>query len=259
MRRAPKRGEGPLRDENGLGTTEDATLKYYDRLAPEYEEQRFRSLKDIVTRRLEEALLDEMLSQTSGKLGADIGAGTGRISKLLLRHCENIVLVEPALGMLRILETDALLTTKPRIRSETKHLPFPDRTLDIVTAVRVLWHVEAPLEAIAEIARVLKPGGYAVFDFASARSLTNLAARVRGVEVQTHFLSRRQLMTMLETAGLEAVQIAAHKSLFLQVFPDKIGGTSRFMDALLMIEGLARRAKVPGTTFTIVAARRVHP
>lgn len=38
-------------------------------------------------------------------------------------------------------------------------LPFPDGSFDIVTAKHVLEHTERPLAALAEIRRVLRPGG----------------------------------------------------------------------------------------------------
>jgi ubiquinone/menaquinone biosynthesis C-methylase UbiE len=40
-------------------------------------------------------------------------------------------------------------------------LPFPDRSFDIVTCKHTLEHVEHPLEGLAEIRRVLRPGGVA--------------------------------------------------------------------------------------------------
>lgn len=43
-------------------------------------------------------------------------------------------------------------------------LPYPDASVDAVLCVAVLEHLEFPDQAVAEIARVLKPGGQAYFD-----------------------------------------------------------------------------------------------
>ncbi len=43
-------------------------------------------------------------------------------------------------------------------------LPFPAHTFDVVTCVDVLEHVSSPVATVAEISRVLKPGGYFCFD-----------------------------------------------------------------------------------------------
>ena len=39
------------------------------------------------------------------------------------------------------------------------HLPFPDKSFDAVFAYAVLWHLREPLRALAEIRRILRPGG----------------------------------------------------------------------------------------------------
>lgn len=45
------------------------------------------------------------------------------------------------------------------LKAEACSLPFPDNSFDAVTCQTVLIHIENPLEALAEMKRVLKPGG----------------------------------------------------------------------------------------------------
>jgi ubiquinone/menaquinone biosynthesis C-methylase UbiE len=45
---------------------------------------------------------------------------------------------------------------------EAEHLPFDDATFEVVSALGLLPWVDAPAAALAEIARVLRPGGHAV-------------------------------------------------------------------------------------------------
>jgi SAM-dependent methyltransferase len=49
--------------------------------------------------------------------------------------------------------------TATAIRSDALRLPFPDRSFDKVIISEVLEHIPADERAIAEVARVLKPGG----------------------------------------------------------------------------------------------------
>lgn len=44
----------------------------------------------------------------------------------------------------------------------SEHLPFPDRTFDVVLSNEVIEHVEDDRAAVAEMARVLRPGGRAI-------------------------------------------------------------------------------------------------
>lgn len=89
----------------------------------------------------------------------DCGAGTGKFIEemsgicrafALDDHAESLAIARKKLGMERVLE--GVCTA----------LPFPDDSIDAITALDVLEHVEHDDIAIQEFARVLKPGGVLV-------------------------------------------------------------------------------------------------
>jgi SAM-dependent methyltransferase len=41
-------------------------------------------------------------------------------------------------------------------------LPFPDATFGLITCIEVIEHLERPFEGLAEVRRVLAPGGFAI-------------------------------------------------------------------------------------------------
>jgi SAM-dependent methyltransferase len=49
---------------------------------------------------------------------------------------------------------------KPFLQSSATALPFPDDSFDVVWTVNVLEHIPQPEVALAELRRVVKPGGY---------------------------------------------------------------------------------------------------
>src|SRR5690606_33161173 len=49
---------------------------------------------------------------------------------------------------------------KPFVRANATALPFDDRTFDLVWSHYVLEHVAQPEQMLAEIARVIRPGGH---------------------------------------------------------------------------------------------------
>jgi SAM-dependent methyltransferase len=81
----------------------------------------------------------------------DIGAGTAPY-RGLLRHCRYIAHDLPDTD----LEAPGGLEV---LRSDITRIPWPDASLDAILCTGVFEHIERPLEAIDEFARILRPGG----------------------------------------------------------------------------------------------------
>ncbi len=105
-----------------------------------------------------------LLSAARGRV-LEIGAGTG----LNLRHypdgIEELVLLEPYEPM-----TDRLERRRSRsgraariVAAPAEELPFEDETFDTVVSTMVLCTVTDPERAVAELRRVLRPGGRLLF------------------------------------------------------------------------------------------------
>jgi SAM-dependent methyltransferase len=60
-------------------------------------------------------------------------------------------------------------------------IPFPDRHFDLVVAVMVLEHVADPRSFMAEVGRVLKPGGYFIGHTISGMHYVTLIRRLIGL------------------------------------------------------------------------------
>jgi SAM-dependent methyltransferase len=86
----------------------------------------------------------------------DLGAGTGKLTRLLVGAYGRVVAVEPAEGMRRLLETICpQAEARPGIGQE---IPFPDASVDAVFAAQA-FHWFDDERALDEIARVLRPRG----------------------------------------------------------------------------------------------------
>ncbi|MEO8481854.1 MAG: metalloregulator ArsR/SmtB family transcription factor [Acidobacteriota bacterium] len=90
----------------------------------------------------------------------DLGCGTGLVSSMLAPHVARVVGVDGSDEMLT--SARARAQHLPNIdlrRGSLEALPLPDAVLDAAVMMLVLHHVPAPALALAEAARVLKPGG----------------------------------------------------------------------------------------------------
>jgi SAM-dependent methyltransferase len=91
-----------------------------------------------------------------GKVVVELGAGTGKFTSLLARTGAEVVAVEPVAAMLAQLaaEQPAVRT----LRASAQNLPLDAATVDAVVCAQS-FHWFATAAALAEIRRVLKPGG----------------------------------------------------------------------------------------------------
>ena len=86
----------------------------------------------------------------------DLGAGTGKFTRLLADLGLSVVAAEPVAGMLARLQAD--LPQVETVQAGAHALPFAVASFDAVFCAQA-FHWFAISEAVAEMRRVLKPGG----------------------------------------------------------------------------------------------------
>jgi SAM-dependent methyltransferase len=113
----------------------------------------------------------ERLGLRAGERLLDLGTGGGRHAFEAMRRGAAVTAldadgaeVKDAAGMMAamVAEDPATVTTGGRgagCRGDALALPFPDAVFDRVIAAEVLEHIPDDERAIAELARVLRPGG----------------------------------------------------------------------------------------------------
>jgi SAM-dependent methyltransferase len=106
----------------------------------------------------------ELLADARGAV-LEIGAGTGLNLPHYPTGLEQLVLAEPGARMGGRINLDrAPDGVAPRLeRAPAEHLPFRDSSFDTVVSTLVLCTVGNPRRAVAEAARVLRPGGRLLF------------------------------------------------------------------------------------------------
>jgi SAM-dependent methyltransferase len=87
----------------------------------------------------------------------DIGCGDGQISRMMAAAGAHVVGIDPTLNQISVAHQRG--GGPVYLRTTADQLPFADASFDAAVACLVFEHIDAVDAAIAEVARVLAPGG----------------------------------------------------------------------------------------------------
>jgi SAM-dependent methyltransferase len=198
----------------------------------------------------------------------DAGCGTGN-NLLHLSRFGRTVGVDLSDDALRFCRTRGVAAAKASLLS----LPFPDASFDCVTSFDVLYHrwITDDRAAVAELARVLRPGGVLLVRVPALRALWG--AHDEAV-LSRHRYTRGEVKTLLAGAGLEVLRASYGNSLLFPLVAarrtlDRITGRhgsdvsflpaplERLFRGLLEVEArLVRRVSFPVGASVFALARR---
>jgi sterol 24-C-methyltransferase len=129
-----------------------------------------------------ERMLGERLALPAGARVLDAGCGVGDVARTVARerdlHVTGIDILEFNLTTARARSQALGLTGRTAfLRADYHHLPFASARFDGVYTMETLVHAAAPEQVLAELARVLRPGGRLVMFEYSRTPAERLSAR----------------------------------------------------------------------------------
>lgn len=132
-----------------------SSLAYFDRVAGEWDRMRSGFFSENIRK-----VAVRVGDFAGGEVAADLGAGTGYMTEALVAAGVRVIAVDQSAEMLSILGEKGFAKGRVSCRQgRAEHLPIDDGSVDRVFANMFLHHVDAPPLAIAEMKRILKPGG----------------------------------------------------------------------------------------------------
>ena len=145
-----------------------------------------------------------------GDMVLDLGCGSGWATRLLAQARPGIsaVGIDVAPAMIAQAEREHRLTIRARYEvAPFESLPFPERKFDRAFSMEALYYAVDLPKALAELARVLKPGAKAdiVVDYYAENSGTAAWPKICGVNMLC--LSEAQWTAAFRTAGFASVEL----------------------------------------------------
>lgn len=167
-----------------------------------------------ITDALEQQLLFKLLGPVAGKMLLDVGCGDGELASELARRGAIVtgLDVDPRMVAAAQRRSESEHTQLQLVEGKAEHLPFDNESFDYVLAVTVLCFVRDAEQAVTEMARVLKPGGYLVIGELGRSSLWAMHRRVRGwlgdvTWRAAKFRAASELRRLAQAAGLTVVEV----------------------------------------------------
>jgi ubiquinone/menaquinone biosynthesis C-methylase UbiE len=147
------------------------TKDYYDEFAAWYERERGKGYHALI----DDLEVDLVARYGRGAAVLEAGCGTGLILERVADFAEEAWGLDLSAGMLAQARARGLGVVQASVAS----IPFPDERFDVTCSFKVLAHVEPIREAVAELARVTRRGGYLLLEFYNPLSLRYLVKRLK--------------------------------------------------------------------------------
>jgi ubiquinone/menaquinone biosynthesis C-methylase UbiE len=163
------------------------------------------------------AMRGELLAQSRGRV-LELGTGTGLNLEHYPREIEGLTLVEPDPHMTKQLREKLAQSGRSAevsvVEAPGEDLPFADASFDTVVVTLVLCTVPDPGATLAEIKRVLKPGGQLLFLEHVRSDQPDLAKWQDRLESPWRFLAdgcrcNRDTVSAIDAAGFELGDVAS--------------------------------------------------
>jgi len=152
-----------------------------------------------------------LLGSTRYESLLDIGYGSGIFIPELARIADRVAGIDVHTRASDVMQSLGALGVEAELREASLFdLPYADGEFDAVVSMSVFEHLEDLDGALAEVARVLRPGGVVVLGFPVRNVLTDVFFRLAGYNPRAiHPSGHRSILDAVERAGaLELEQVS---------------------------------------------------
>lgn len=157
-----------------------------------------------------ETLIEYGQFPISGKV-LDVGGGTGRVTRELIRIQPDITIADSSFGMLKI--ANQKLKVKLAL-CEAERIPFAENTFERVILIDTLHHVADATQTLKECLRVLKKEGWLIIQEPDIEQWGGkvIAVFEKLLLMRSHLLSIESVKSILSpNAGRVIVQRGVHQ------------------------------------------------
>jgi ubiquinone/menaquinone biosynthesis C-methylase UbiE len=159
----------------------------------------------------------DWLARPKGLRWLDVGCGTGAFTELIVGNCApaEVQALDPSAAQIAYARTRPAATLAHFRQGDAQVLPFADDSFDVAIMALVISFVPDPAKAVAEMARVVRPGGWVatyMWDSTNGGSPNGpISAALRSMGIaytmapSAAFSRQDNMRSLWEQAGLESI------------------------------------------------------
>ena len=197
------------------GAADTTTARTFESFG--YEWNTFDDVREEDSEFAEVYFRDLDMTALHGKVGLDAGCGKGRYTRFLAPHLEALVALDGSSAVQAAARNLASFPNVLVVRADLRTVPVVPGSVDLVTCLGVLHHLEDPRDGFRRLVRLLSPTGSILVylysrpaEFGARRLALSAAAVLRSVTVRTpHRLLRLLSAPVAAVLYLGVVQLGA--------------------------------------------------
>lgn len=162
----------------------DRVFKHYDNFMKLFNFNKANGIKDVLELRGDEVVLD-------------IGGGTGNLGEYLSESCQVVYVLDESKGMLSKVKANTKVVP---VLGDALYTTFDSSSVDVVTIVDVLHHIENQPRLIEEIYRILKEDGkLLILDFEKRHIKTKILRAFEYILFgKLYFRTREEVINLIK-------------------------------------------------------------
>jgi len=221
-------------------TEKAKVVNYYQELSKTYDKKRLGTEKSKLISELQTEWFVKNLENKNAIVCLEIGCGTGRLTKELIKKTRILVATDTSHQMIKFnknkIDQSFQKNKMHYVICDASHLPFHNKTFTNIASARVFWHIQDYPQVLKETFRVLNKNGLLLFDFPCLWGLFSLYSKLRGIkhDVLTLFIDEKTIKQIFKKT--KNLSIHGNTSLILYFVPNKLLKMKTIKNLIYLLE-----------------------
>lgn len=192
---------------------------FYNKEAKKYDKKRWKHDSGKYTNRVQKNIFQEIIEDIRGKKVLEIGPGTGRFTKIMLKKGGKVTAIDISSKMIDKLDSN-ICNGRERLKTligDARNINISDKSFDYIVSINTFSHISNYEQAISECSRLLRDNGKLILNvpnyvslYAPYGILVNVLKKSIRRGVFTKWYSIKEVKKVIEENSISVVETKGH-------------------------------------------------